>query len=279
MFVANSPQVILSAIYYTYNGLWTTFCTGLEWSRYSRSRKGLRVSTDPRGSQRSSYFLELPYRIAIPLLVLSGVLHWLTSQSLFLVSVLEMNTAAGGRNTEFLTCGYSASALLSVVIIGGVMVAAFIIAGFWRIKGDIPVAGTCSAAISAACHLSSKRPESIELPGIYREPFHLDVADTVQQPDVLYPSESTVLMPAAKPCTANARTPASGATSPGAPGMEKVETTSPKADGEDGEDAVYLPLKWGATEDETRTVDGRLVGHCGFSSRHVKAPEEGKRYS
>lgn len=42
-------------------------------------RKGLRV-TQPHGYQRSSYFLQLPYRWSLPLIVISGTLHWLLSR-------------------------------------------------------------------------------------------------------------------------------------------------------------------------------------------------------
>jgi hypothetical protein len=52
-------------------------------------RKGLRVSENPRGAQRSTYFLQLPYRYAIPLLIVSSAMHWMVSQSLFLVTVLR----------------------------------------------------------------------------------------------------------------------------------------------------------------------------------------------
>jgi hypothetical protein len=85
--IANSPQIILSAIYYSYNGLFTTFLLSNELNQFAATRKGLRVSIRPEQSQRSTYFLQLPYRYGIPLMVFSGVLHWLCSQSLFLVSV------------------------------------------------------------------------------------------------------------------------------------------------------------------------------------------------
>ncbi len=60
VFVANSPQPILSMIYYTYNGLLTCFLLAVEWNGFARSRKGLRVTTSRHGLQRSSYTLQLP---------------------------------------------------------------------------------------------------------------------------------------------------------------------------------------------------------------------------
>lgn len=64
-----------------------------EWSGYVHERKPLRVS-NPSGSQRSTYRLQLPYRYGIPLLVLSGLLHWPVSQSL-LIARVTLNTRAG----------------------------------------------------------------------------------------------------------------------------------------------------------------------------------------
>src|SRR5882762_5302147 len=65
----------------------TSMLAGLEWSQMAWQKKSMRVSQTPRGEQRSSYFLQLPYRYAIPLLGFSAVMHWLVSQSIFLIAV------------------------------------------------------------------------------------------------------------------------------------------------------------------------------------------------
>ncbi|KIK55861.1 hypothetical protein GYMLUDRAFT_133161, partial [Collybiopsis luxurians FD-317 M1] len=82
--VANSPQLILSMIYIVFNSLCTNLFLALEWSSYANSRKPLRVSS-PRGEQRSTYFLQIPHRFGLPLMAYSTVLHWLVSQSIFLI--------------------------------------------------------------------------------------------------------------------------------------------------------------------------------------------------
>jgi hypothetical protein len=165
--IANLPQVILSAIYYTYNSLFTCFLLSHEWNSYSTSRKGLRVSTPASGAQRTTYFLQLPYRYALPLMALSGVMHWLCSQSLFLVSLnIESTNFYSGSwydeapdesdpfpPHEYLTCGYSPQAILATIIISLFMVAAVLLSGRRKLRSGMPVAGTCSAAISAMCHL------------------------------------------------------------------------------------------------------------------------------
>lgn len=49
-------------------------------------------------------------------------------------------------------CGYSPVALIFVVIFGGIIIIAGIANGYRTYKTKLPVAGSCSAAISAACH-------------------------------------------------------------------------------------------------------------------------------
>ena len=161
--IANSAQVILSAIYFSYNGLFTCMLLGREWASYAHQRKGLRVSRAPDGAQRSTYFLQLPYRVSLPLMGLSGLLHYFVSQSIFLVAVdiYETDGSAGtiirtntliGDDLGWKSCGYSPIAIISVLILGIFMLITGIAIGFVPFKPGINKAGSCSAAISAACH-------------------------------------------------------------------------------------------------------------------------------
>lgn len=156
--IANAPQIILSVLYYAFNGLFTAMLMGYEWTSYAHKKKGLRVSRQPTGSQRSTYFLSLPYRFGTPLVVLSGSLHWLVSQSIFVVA-FDLYNDIGEVITEGVeidvmnrTIGYSPSAMLAVVVLGVVMVAAVVGFGFLPYERGMPLAGSCSLAISAACH-------------------------------------------------------------------------------------------------------------------------------
>lgn len=167
--LANTPQLIFSLIYFSYNGIFTGMSLATEWSRFALPgrKKGLRRSGALSGTQRSTYFLQLPYRLALPLLVFSGAQHWLISQSIFLVFVegYVNNPAAFGTtmhstNTghvygdDIVTCGWSPAGVLSVICVGGAMVILLAAFGLWRLPTGMPVAGSCSAAISAACHPS-----------------------------------------------------------------------------------------------------------------------------
>jgi hypothetical protein len=219
VFIANAPQPILSMIYYTYNGLLTCFLLGLEWNSFARNRKGLRVTSSPRGYQRSSYSLQLPKKWAFPLMGLSALLHWLVSQSIFIVSIqfdenynpvsrvnaldnIAYNGANVDGSVEYLTCAYSPSAILCTIILSFLML--FFVAGIGQVSyrsQEIPVVASCSAAISAACHLpahnhvstkstvsSSKRSTSLVSPfaSLYSE--NLDLTD--QNSEIL-PNSST----------------------------------------------------------------------------------------
>jgi hypothetical protein len=97
-------------------------------------------------------------------MVLSGILHWLCSPSLFLVSFeIELNSEYSSSRRlsanrdfnhlpmEYLTCGYSPQAILATISISLFIV--LIAVGLGRRKSHkaMPVAGTCSAAISATC--------------------------------------------------------------------------------------------------------------------------------
>ena len=151
--IANSPQVLLSFLFLTYNGLFTCMLLGHEWSGYAHVRKPLRV-TSPAGSQRSTYRLQLPYKYGIPLLVLSGTLHWLVSQSIFLVRIhwYRDGILPSGFNGVISSLGYSCIAIITVITLGGIVVLIGILYGFKRYKPGVPLVGSCSAAISAACH-------------------------------------------------------------------------------------------------------------------------------
>ncbi|KAH5234289.1 hypothetical protein HBI62_025840 [Parastagonospora nodorum] len=175
--LANTPQVILSMLYFSYNALFTSFLLSHEWISYAHKKKGLRVSADPVGAQRTDYFLQLPYRFGVPLMALSGLLHWLVSQSIFLVSIdfydvfgsptisyeNEIGPVGSGLETQgdsMKTCGYSPIAIITVVIVGSFMVMGIVAFGYVPYKQGMTLAGNCSMAISAACHLDRRVDKS-----------------------------------------------------------------------------------------------------------------------
>jgi hypothetical protein len=239
--VVNLPQPILSAIYYVYNGIFTCYLLGSEWHNFANQRKGLRVSARPRGAQRTSYWLQLPKRWAAPLMALSAFLHWLVSQSFFLVSlttdpfayVENKGYLEISRKRELFTAGYSLMAILTTIGVGFCMVLIAVLIGFRKHKnGFMPVAGTCSAAISAACHLKAFQDEDCS---DHSAPFSTSMRESnkreIASEAALLPLQWGV-------------THASSTKMP--PGVENIEG-----------------LKIGPH-----------IGHCSFSSRQVQMAEE-----
>lgn len=51
--------------------------------------------TYPKGQQRSTYYLQLPYRYVIPLMILLVAMHFLTSQSIFLARLQYWDWTGG----------------------------------------------------------------------------------------------------------------------------------------------------------------------------------------
>ena len=160
--VANTPQIVLSFLYFSINGICTCMSLASEWGRFSYANatrngpKTLRTS-EPSGNQRSTYFLQLPFRFAIPLIAISALLHWLISQSIF-IAVVTIFDEAGNLKEDFAvtTCGFSPIAMIIVIIAGVCLALGVVGIGYFRLDPDMRVVGSCSAAISAACHMSQK---------------------------------------------------------------------------------------------------------------------------
>ncbi|KAK1146812.1 hypothetical protein N8T08_002573 [Aspergillus melleus] len=150
---ANAAQLIFAMLYFSTNSLLSAMTLAAEWSRFAVQRKGLRVSASPRAAQRQSYFLSLPVFYGIPFLLASAVLHWLISQSLFLVSV-EAYTADHARDTsgDLITCGFSPIAIVSAVAVAVFLALCVCGLACRRFASGMPIVGSCSLAIAAACH-------------------------------------------------------------------------------------------------------------------------------
>src|SRR5690348_14895687 len=106
-----------------------------EWSDFAHERKYLRVSA-PAGKQRSTHYLSLPFRWAIPLLLASVLLHWLISQAIFLdrrivIDVWQLeyvNNSVGSVSTV----GYSPFAIILCLLVGIAMVGAIFANAFFK---------------------------------------------------------------------------------------------------------------------------------------------------
>ncbi|CAI6340112.1 unnamed protein product [Periconia digitata] len=158
--MSNAPQIVLSFLYFAINSECTSMAGAYEWNRMALVRKGLRV-TKPFGEQRSTYFLQLPLRFSLPLIAISGGLHWLLSQSLFLLRIdtvdREGNLNPGQSKSGM---GFSSSSFLTLCGTFYIFVIAVGIVGRRRIQARVPFAASCSLVISAACHAPEREQET-----------------------------------------------------------------------------------------------------------------------
>lgn len=161
--LANLPQLLLSGLYFMFNASITGMAMAAEWSLFSQKRRSLRV-TVPSGQQRETYWLQLPWKFSLPALACSTVLHWLISQSIFLINVrifqpnnelLRHSTDVfpGASSSGVITaCGYSPLAIVCAVSVGTLMLLTLLFLSSQNLKPGMPIVGSNSFAISAACH-------------------------------------------------------------------------------------------------------------------------------
>ena len=89
-------------------------------------------------------------------MIVSGVLHWLISQSVFLAVVAEyLPNGKLDSPVAIASCGFSPIAMIITIVLGFVLVLATFAVGQRKYNASMPLVGSCSIAISAACH----RPE------------------------------------------------------------------------------------------------------------------------
>jgi hypothetical protein len=150
--LVNTPQLLLSYMYFAYNGLFTEMHAAEEWSGFATNRKSLRVS-NPAAGQRSTYWLSLPWAYSVPLITVSSLLHWLVSRSLYLIRINVMGPDGQLMPDRGISaCGYSVLMMIFAMAVLVIMSATVVVCSLRRINAAIPLIGTASVAISAVCH-------------------------------------------------------------------------------------------------------------------------------
>lgn len=145
------------------NQLFTIMITAHEWRSFAKKHQTLRV-TRPEEGQRSKHFLQVPYQYGLAFLGFSVLLHYYTSESLFLATVNAYTTTGElDSSTSILQVGYSAIAIFITIILGTTLLLILIAIGMISSNTAIPMVGTCSSAISAACHCWPSEQEGLEL--------------------------------------------------------------------------------------------------------------------
>ena len=70
---------------------------------YQRQRG---FSGDSAGIQRSSYFVSMPLRYGVPIMIVSAIEHWLYSQAVFIIRGIRINLD-GSEDANWTTTGFS----------------------------------------------------------------------------------------------------------------------------------------------------------------------------
>ena len=168
VFFANIAQPVISMTYLLYNAVFTCMFAEKEWSQLAHERKSLRVSGVPKGAQRSSYFLSLPYKVSLPIITLSATLHWLVSQAIFIIAVerrgptgvpasqdpfIANDPTGTGLNNMHVGLGWSPLALVLILFALFFTFCSVVLVGLMRYKTGPPMFAGSSAVLAAACHV------------------------------------------------------------------------------------------------------------------------------
>ncbi|KAI9726332.1 MAG: hypothetical protein M1828_001606 [Chrysothrix sp. TS-e1954] len=160
LLLANVAHFVISIVYLLYNTLFTCMTLSAEYLSHARRRRTVRVSS-PRGAQRSTYWLQLPYRYAIPFMLIMATLHWLVSQSIYLVNIQSTSWDLSLIDL-FINCGFNLGAVLLSCLVGAGLIISLIVIAFSRTyPSGMPLASSCSLTISAACHRAKDENEDI----------------------------------------------------------------------------------------------------------------------
>jgi hypothetical protein len=156
--LANCPQLWLSIGYLLWNNQISRIWMEREWRLFYRHAKKPRVSYPLEGKNpgiRATRWLQLPYWVTFILMGLNTVLHWLVSQTLFVVEILATQTKPAKFYLNF--------SPFAIVCVGGastILVLGMTIFYFVPIKTWMPLmAGSLRTVLTSCLHLPPPLPE------------------------------------------------------------------------------------------------------------------------
>ncbi|PVI07420.1 hypothetical protein DM02DRAFT_666754 [Periconia macrospinosa] len=156
----NIPSLAVSGIYLCLNYQLTLMVQLRDWTRFASRRQALRVSNpEPDSDQISTYWLSLPHRYSIPLLLASASWGWLVSQTLFILRyeiydeiLLELHPTFGSVHEKSLALGFSAIGIVYSIGFGLIIFCVSVAIGFCKCAPGMPLGPSNSLVIAAACH-------------------------------------------------------------------------------------------------------------------------------
>ncbi|KAF4872037.1 hypothetical protein CGCSCA1_v008817 [Colletotrichum siamense] len=158
--LSNLPQLGLSITCLLLNVIYTRMFMAREWSSYSLNLKPLRVSA-PKGQQQSEPFLEIPLPYAVAMQAAGLLVHWLCANSVYAIIIEPLEaippnqivSSSYGQVTMYINILLSFKAAIATMVVLFAMLLVPIIASRFRLSGETVMVGSCSAAVSAACHV------------------------------------------------------------------------------------------------------------------------------
>lgn len=288
--VANAPQALLSFLYMVYNTIFTLMYLGEDWDLYGaytaasrirfrgnskkQTHRYLRVS-DPKGQQKSTHMLNLPMRFAIPLICISGLLHWLMSSSLYLanISVIPRDGTLP-RQDEITTVAFAPQGMILLCALAVWMIVIVSLNAFRRFGGEMSIVASNSAAISAACHVGNL-PERRRREMVLRKLAWGEIPSGDKASHSRKPSDPMGLG------IDSGRSKKSGNTS-----TYSADDFNDVYDHDDGlgDEHGYQAVRGRAelmhiNEEGVGRSSSTEIGHCSFSDAFVFKPEVGKLYA
>ncbi|KAI8257729.1 hypothetical protein K4K58_003758 [Colletotrichum sp. SAR11_239] len=173
--VATMPQLLLAILPLILHHTYTRMFIARTWSSYAARFKTLRVN-EPRGEQRENHFFEIPSKYFLSFVTIGTLTRWLCSNAIYVIHVESFH--ADPSTVEpyhpYVNVFVSLKAALGTIITLFFILVTPIFMALIPLPGESVLVGSCSAAISAGCHViepehlqrrtpGEKRPELVRL--------------------------------------------------------------------------------------------------------------------
>lgn len=162
---SNTPQLALAFAYYIWNSQALVMITakeydsfaaspdGVDTTHYQQPKRSLRMTYAREGTeQRNSHFFTIPLRYWIPMTALWTLLQWLASQTIFFARLDLLSHWLKITEFSISQVGYSVLGMICFFVVSLVVFLWGAVLSCKNIDNRMPLAATCSAALSAACH-------------------------------------------------------------------------------------------------------------------------------
>jgi hypothetical protein len=167
--LANAPQVLFSISYLFWNNLVNRIWGEHEWRSFENRRKLPRVSygaTAP--GTRDTRWLQLPYGLVMLLIGTSTLMHWVVSQTLFVVEVenqsgLPMINNAPAPPSLTYVVSYSPTAIFVSTCLSSLLIFCVTVYYFFPFRSHMPVMAGSARVVFASC---TALPKDLPVDGV-----------------------------------------------------------------------------------------------------------------